>query len=50
MPIYLTHPDHGTHICYSQMEVEECKKHGWKLKEEPPPERKKPGPKPKGKS
>lgn len=27
---YMTHPEHGVHIAYSQDEVERCKAHGWK--------------------
>ena len=27
--IKLTHPDHGIHIAYSDVEVAECKKNGW---------------------
>lgn len=35
MAIYMTHPDHGTHICYSQSEVDSCVKNGWSLRDEP---------------
>lgn len=38
MAIYMTHPDHGTHICYSQSEVDSCVKNGWSLREEKKPE------------
>ena len=47
MPTYLTHPEHGTHIAYSEMEIENCKQNGWsvygsepprKAIKEPPPE------------
>jgi hypothetical protein len=49
MLIYMTHPNHGTHIAYSQGEIDDCLKNGWKVREEKPViERKKPGPKPKG--
>ena len=30
MEIYLTHPEHGTHIAYSEAEERECAKSGWK--------------------
>lgn len=33
--VYLTHPNHGTHIAYTNLEVEECIKAGWTIKEEP---------------
>lgn len=35
MAVYMTHPDHGTHIAYSEVEVETCKKNGWSLRDEP---------------
>ena len=38
MPIYLTHPEHGTHICYNSYEVEQCEKNGWKQIEQKPVE------------
>lgn len=49
MPYYLTHPDHGVHICYTPEDVEAHKLIGWVHLEEvkPEPERKKPGRKPK---
>lgn len=34
MQIYLTHPDHGTHIAYSDQEVERCKANGWVLRKD----------------
>lgn len=35
MPIYyLDHKDHGTHICYSETDIEGLKKNGWVLREE----------------
>jgi hypothetical protein len=30
--VYLTHPDHGTHIAYTQDEIDRCLAEGWKLK------------------
>lgn len=36
MPVYLIHPDHGTHIAYDIGEVERCKLNGWKLRDEAP--------------
>lgn len=35
MLVYLEHPQHGVHIAYSQSEVDECYKNGWKIKKEP---------------
>lgn len=29
MAIYLTHPEHGTHICYSEHDAQEHEKIGW---------------------
>jgi hypothetical protein len=29
MPYYLTHPEHGTHICYTPEDVEAHKLIGW---------------------
>lgn len=54
MPYYLTHPEHGVHICYTPEDAEAHKAIGWipleKVKQEATPtERKKPGPKPKAK-
>lgn len=49
MPYYLTHPEHGVHICYTLEDVEEHKQIGWTEKpaiSEPntiQQERKKPG-------
>lgn len=37
MITYLKHPEHGTHICYSQTEVDACLKNGWKVREEDAP-------------
>ena len=34
-PIYMVHPRHGVHIAYSQAEVDQCKVHGWSLRDEP---------------
>lgn len=56
-PFYLTHPEHGTHICYTPEDVEAHKAIGWVPVEEQKPEttlhlnteRKKPGRKPKAK-
>lgn len=54
MPCYLTHPEHGQHVCYTPEDVEAHKLIGWVLLEEPKAEgtlhlnteRKKPGRKP----
>lgn len=35
MLVYMTHPNHGTHIAYSQSEVDTCKANGWKVREPP---------------
>ena len=51
MPYYLTHPEHGVHICYTLEDVEAHKQIGWiektELKEQVEnvvvEERKKPG-------
>ena len=32
--IFLVHPKHGTHIAYSQLEVDECLKNGWVVRED----------------
>jgi Zn ribbon nucleic-acid-binding protein len=34
MLVYLEHPDHGVHIAYSKVELEECLQNGWKVREE----------------
>jgi hypothetical protein len=34
MPYYLTHPEHGTHICYTPEDVEAHKRIGWVPMEE----------------
>jgi hypothetical protein len=34
MVVYMTHPQHGTHIAYSQQEVEACQKNGWSIRPE----------------
>lgn len=34
MPYYLTHPEHGTHICYTLEDVEAHKAIGWSDKSE----------------
>lgn len=31
--IFLEHPQHGTHIAYSDIEVAACEKNGWKRRE-----------------
>lgn len=31
MLVYMSHPNHGTHIAYSQAEVDTCKANGWKV-------------------
>lgn len=36
MPIYLTHPLHGVHVAYTEDEVRECQKNGWKVREDEP--------------
>ena len=33
-PIYMVHPDHGTHIAYELDEVERCKLNGWTVRED----------------
>lgn len=45
--VYLTHPNHGTHIAYTQQEVESCLKAGWTIRQDKPES--KPAEKPKGK-
>lgn len=35
MLVYMSHPNHGTHIAYSQTEVDTCKANGWKVIETP---------------
>ena len=37
MLVYMTHPNHGTHIAYSDDEVEKCKTHGWVVHGPRPP-------------
>lgn len=37
MLVYMTHPDHGTHIVYSPAEMKHCQKHGWKVYGDSPP-------------
>lgn len=37
MLVYLTHPQHGTHIAYDQSEVDRCKANGWVLRDEKKP-------------
>ena len=32
MITYMTHPDHGTHIAYSDAEVDRCKNNGWSVR------------------
>lgn len=52
MPYYLTHPNHGTHVCYTMEDVDKHRKEGWVPKEEAKPlvtEPKKRGRKPKDK-
>lgn len=34
-PIYMVHPEHGTHIAYDEEEVARCKENGWRLRDEP---------------
>ena len=33
-PIYMVHPEHGTHIAYDEEEVARCKENGWCLRDE----------------
>ncbi len=33
--IFLEHPVHGTHIAYTNQEVEQCEKNGWKRRDAP---------------
>lgn len=33
--VYMTHPDHGAMHVYSQWQIEDNIKHGWKLDVEP---------------
>lgn len=35
MVTYMTHPEHGTHIAYSDVEIETCKNNGWSVRDEP---------------
>lgn len=48
MPYYLTHPDHGVHICYTPEDVEAHKRIGWVPLEETKPEAKPEEPKKRG--
>lgn len=32
----MVHPKHGVHICYGQIEYENCLKNGWKDEEKQP--------------
>ena len=34
MLVHMTHPQHGIHIAYSDVEVAACEKNGWTLKKE----------------
>lgn len=34
MLVYMTHPNHGTHIAYSHEEIERCKANGWTVRED----------------
>lgn len=36
--IYLAHPEHGTHIAYTDREVNDCLENGWTIVEEKQPE------------
>lgn len=36
MLVYMTHPNHGTHIAYSLEEVERCRANGWTVREDKP--------------
>lgn len=36
MEIYLVHPEHGTHIAYTENEVAECAKSGWRRRVDVP--------------
>lgn len=35
MIVYLTHPQHGTHIVYTPFELEKCKQNGWVERDKP---------------
>lgn len=48
MPYYLTHPEHGQHICYTPEDVEAHKLIGWVPLEEAKPEAKPEEPKKRG--
>lgn len=47
MPIRMQHAEHGFTNAYHEQEARELEKQGWKRETDPPPERKKPGRKPK---
>lgn len=34
MIVYMTHPQHGTHIAYSEDEVARCKLSGWSVRDD----------------
>lgn len=36
MIVYMTHPQHGTHIAYSDDEVSRCKANGWSVRVDAP--------------
>lgn len=38
MMTFLTHPEHGTHIAYTDSEVALCQKNGWTVRPEIQPE------------
>ena len=33
---YLDHPEHGTHVCYSESDVKIAEKNGWILRKDEP--------------
>lgn len=40
MITYMTHPDHGVHIAYTQAEIAYNQKNGWKVHGPNPPKKK----------
>lgn len=42
MPIYMTHEDHGTHICYDEFDAAKHEALGWKRVEDKPKQPEKP--------
>ncbi len=37
MTTYLTHPDHGVHLAYTDEEIKKCEATGWKVVGNAPP-------------